>query len=65
MNVTSTCASTTAVSCSVATSSLEALSNDGEKPNQPKRLLLPKCDYGQKISIKRTVQLSTQQKCYS
>ena len=46
MNVTST----TAVSCSVATSSSESLANDGEKHNQPKRLLFTKCDYGQ-ISI--------------
>ena len=36
MNVTST----TAVDCSVATSSSEeSLPNNGEKPNQPKRLV--------------------------
>ena len=46
MNVTSTCASTTAVSCSVATSSSESLPNNGEKPNQPKKLLFLKYDYG-------------------
>ena len=57
MNVTSTCASTTAVSCSVATSSLESLPNDGEKPNQPKRLLFSKGDYGHKIFIKRSYSL--------
>ena len=33
MNMTSIRASTTAVSCSVATPSSESLSNDGEKPN--------------------------------
>ena len=38
------------VSSSLATSSSEFLPNDGEKPNQPKRFLLPKCDYG-KISV--------------
>ena len=43
--------STTAYCCSVATSSSESLPNDGEKPNQPKRFLFPKCDYGI-ISIK-------------
>ena len=43
MNVTSI--ATTAVGYSVATSSSESLSNDGEKPNYPKRLLFPKCDY--------------------
>ena len=32
------------------TSSSESLLNDGEKPNQPKRYLCPKCDYG-KISV--------------
>ena len=54
--------STTAVCCLVATSSSECLPNDGEKPNQPKRLLLPKCGYG-KVSVKRCVQrFSTQQK---
>ena len=52
MNVTPTRVSTTAVSYSVATSSSESLSNDGEKCNQPKRLLFPKCDYGRKISVK-------------
>ena len=31
---------------SVATLSPESLLNDCEKPNQPKKLLLPKCDYG-------------------
>ena len=49
MNVTSTRASTTAIICSVATSSSEFLPNDGEKPNQPKRLLFLKCDYDHKI----------------
>ena len=48
MNVTSTNTSTTAVSYSVATSSSESLPNDGEKPNQLKILLFPKCDYGSK-----------------
>ena len=47
MNVTPT----TAVSCSVATSSSESLPNDGEKPSQPKKFLFSKCDYG-KISMK-------------
>ena len=50
MNVTST----TAVSYSVATSSSESLSNNGEKPNQPKRSLFPECDYG-KVSMKHEV----------
>ena len=54
--------STTAVSCSVTTSSLEFLPNDSEKPNQPKRLLFPKCNYG-KISVKPApIQFSTQLK---
>ena len=57
MNVTST----TAVSCSVATSSSESLLNDGEKPNQPKRFLFPEYDYG-KISM--SVHFSTKQKWY-
>ena len=47
MNVTSI----TAVSCSVATSSLESLPYDVEKSNQPERLLFLKCGYG-KISVK-------------
>ena len=47
MNVTST----TVVSCSVATSSPKSLSKDGEKPNQLKRFLFPKCNYD-KISLK-------------
>ena len=47
MNVTSI----TAVSCSVATSSLESLPCDGEKSNQPERLLFLKYGYG-KISVK-------------
>ena len=51
MNVTST-ASTTAVNCSVATSSLEYLSNDGEKP----KTFVSKIDYG-KISVKRAFSL--------
>ena len=56
--------STTAVSCSVTTSSLESLPNDSEKPNQPKRHLCPKCDYG-KISVKPAcIQFSTQLKWY-
>ena len=46
--------STTAVSYSVATSSSESLSNNGEKPNQPKRSLFPECDYGE-ISVKHEV----------
>ena len=41
MNVTST-----AVSCSVATSSSDSLPNDGEKCNQLRRFLFPKCNYG-------------------
>ena len=54
MNVTST----TAVGYSVATSSSESLLNDCEKPNQPKKLLFPKCDYG-KIFVRRAcIQLS-------
>ena len=52
-DVTSTRASTTAVSCSVATSSSESLPNDGENPNQPKRLLFSKCDSGSNITMKR------------
>ena len=51
MNMTST----TAVSCSVTTLLSESLPNDGEKPNQPKRLLFPKCDRSNgKISIQHT-----------
>ena len=42
---------TTAVSCSVGTSSSESLPNDGEKPNQPKRFLFLKSDCG-KIFVK-------------
>ena len=34
------------------TTSSESLPNDGKKPNQPKRQLFPKCDYGRNISIK-------------
>ena len=37
--------STTAVGYSVATSSQESSLNDCEKPNQPKKLLLPKYVY--------------------
>ena len=44
--LTPTHVSTTAVSYSIATSSSESLPNDGEKPNQLKRLLFLKCDYG-------------------
>ena len=44
--------SATAASYSVATSSPESLPNDDKKPNQPKKRLLPKCDYG-KVSVKR------------
>ena len=56
--------STTAVSCSVTTLSLESLPNDSEKPNQPKRLLFPKCNYD-KISVKPVrIQFSTQVKWY-
>ena len=58
MNVTSTHASTTAVSCLVATSSSESLPNDGVKPNQPKRLLFLKCDYDHKISMKSVFSLA-------
>ena len=47
MNVTST----TAVSCSVGSSSSESLPNDGEKPNHLKRFLFPICGNG-KIFIK-------------
>ena len=36
--------STTAVIYSVTTLLSESLRNDGEKPNQPKKLLFPKCD---------------------
>ena len=43
--------SATEVNCSVATSSSQSLPNNDEKPNQPKRLLFLKCDYG-KISVK-------------
>ena len=50
MNVKSTRVPTTAVSCSVVTSSSESLPNDGEKPNQPKRPLFPKWDYGHALS---------------
>ena len=53
MNVTST---------SVATSSSESLPNSVERPNQPKRFLFLKCNYG-KISVKHTNFYSTQQKC--
>ena len=60
MNMTSTHASTmhTAVSLSVATLSSEFLSNDGEKPNQPKRFMFPKCNYGSKISMKHAFSLA-------
>ena len=58
MNVPPTHASATAVSCSVATASSESLSNDGEKPNQPKRFLFTKCDYGHKISMKHAFSLA-------
>ena len=62
MNVTSTHASTTAFGCLVVTTSSESLLNDGEKPNQPKRLLLlPKCNYGHKTNFHEVcMQLSTQ-----
>ena len=53
MNVTSTIA----VRCSVATSSSEPLAKYGEKPNQPKRFMFPKCDYG-KISVMYALALS-------
>ena len=43
--------STAEVNCSVATSLSESLPNNGEKPNQPKRPLFPKYDYG-KIFMK-------------
>ena len=52
MNVTST-ASTAAVSCSVSTSSLESLSNDGKKA----KTFVSKNDYG-KISIKHALSLA-------
>ena len=64
MNVTSTSASTTLVSCLVATLSSESLPNDGEKPNQLKRLLFPKYDYGG-CKTEACIQFSTQQKWYS
>ena len=65
--MTSTRASTIAVSCSVATSSSESLPNDVEKPNQPKRLLFPKynrgCDYGGIEGFYEVcIQFSTQQR---
>ena len=50
------CDISTAFSCSVATSSSESLPSDGEKPNQPKRLLFSKCDFG-KISVKHAFSL--------
>ena len=54
---------TTAVSCSVATLPSESLRNDGEKPNQSKRRLFPKCGYDKYF---RKVRSSvTQQKWYS
>ena len=54
---------TTAVSCSVATLPSESLRNDGEKPNQSKRRLFPKCGYDKDF---RKVRASvTQQKWYS
>ena len=60
MNMTST----TTVSCSVATSSSESLPNDGEKPNQPKRLISEKqlwpLDFHE-----ASIQFSTQHKWYS
>ena len=40
--------STTAVSCSIATSTSASLPNVGEKPNQPKQFSFPNCDYGKK-----------------
>ena len=59
MNVISTHTSTTAVSsCSVSTSSSESLRSDGERPNQPRRLLFPKCNYGHMISMKNVFRLS-------
>ena len=50
MNVTYT----TVVGYSVTTSSSESLPNDGERSNEPKRLLFPKCDYAwlKLISVK-------------
>ena len=48
--------STIAASCSVATSSSESLPNVGEKPNQPKRFLFPKREYGKKTIVKRAFQ---------
>ena len=51
MNMTSTTTVSCSVATSVATSSSESLLNDGEKSNQPKKFLLPKCDYG-KISVR-------------
>ena len=62
MNVTST----TAVSCSVTTSSSVSLPNDGEdgeKSNLPKSRLFLKCNDG-KISVKCAGFYSTQQKWY-
>ena len=48
--------STTAVSCSVATSTSASLPNIGEKPNQPKRFSFPKRDYCKKTVVKRAFQ---------
>ena len=47
--------SSTVASCSVATLS-ESLSNVGEQPNQPKRFLFTKCEYGKKAIIKHVFQ---------
>ena len=55
MNVTST---TTLAVQLIATSTSESLSNDCEKPNQPKRLFFLKCDCG-KISVKHAFSLAT------
>ena len=46
----------TAASCLVATSPSESLPNVGEKPNQSKRFLLPKREYGRKTIVKRAFQ---------
>ena len=63
MNVKSTHIPTTAVNCSVATSSSESLPNDGEKLNQSKKPLFLKWDSGREIlSCKACIQSSSQQK---
>ena len=60
MNVTSTHASTTAVSCLVATLLSESLPNDGEKLNQPKRPCLRNAIMAIKLIDEACMQFSTQ-----